>query len=171
MGEGLATMSWQLRENSAVTEAGLEMGSDSKAGSANAFFARTRVADSNPCPCGGGLYGKCCGPLHRGEREAVTAAELMAARYSAYSAHEADYIWRTWHPRYRPEIINVDDGVKWEGLTIIDTVDGGEDDREGVVEFEAAFRDHEGSGTMHERSRFVRRARRWVYVDGEVTYS
>lgn len=164
-------MGRQVRENSAVTESGLVAGNGARTGSGNAFFARARVTDSDLCPCGGGLYGQCCGPLHRGEREAVTAAELMAARYSAYAAHEADYIWRTWHPRYRPEVINVDDGVEWEGLTIINAVDGGEDDREGTVEFEAAFHDHEGVGTMHERSRFVRRARRWVYVDGEVTYS
>lgn len=136
-----------------------------------AFFARRRVADSEPCPCGGGLYGQCCGPLHRGERQAVTATELMTARYSAYAAHEADYLWRTWHPRYRPQVINVDDGVVWTRLRIIDASGGGEDDRDGVVEFEASFHDREGAGMMHERSRFVRRARRWVYLDGDVSYS
>lgn len=158
-------------ESSFATEIGEGAGSGLRAASGSAFFARARLTDSASCPCGEGLYGQCCGPLHRGEREAATAAELMAARYSAYAAHEADYIWRTWHPRYRPEIINVDDGVEWEELTIIDTVDGGEGDREGIVEFEAVFHDRQGAGTMHERSRFVRRARRWVYVDGEVTYS
>ncbi|WP_371415628.1 YchJ family metal-binding protein, partial [Corynebacterium xerosis] len=25
----------------------------------------------------------------------------MAARYSAYAAHEADFLWMTWHPRRR----------------------------------------------------------------------
>jgi SEC-C motif-containing protein len=34
----------------------------------------------------------------------------------------------------------------------------------GEVEFEAT---HDG-GVLHERSRFVRRAGRWVYVDGDL---
>ncbi len=95
----------------------------------------------------------------------------MAARYSAYAAHEADYVWRTWHPRYRPEVIHLDDAVEWLGLNIVETQAGGVDDREGVVEFEARFRDGDGSAVMRERSRFARRARRWVYVDGDVEYS
>ena len=47
---------------------------------------------------------------------------------------------------------------------MIATADGREDDSVGEVEFEAA---HDG-GVLHERSRFVRRAGRWVYVDGDV---
>jgi SEC-C motif-containing protein len=46
---------------------------------------------------------------------------------------------------------------------VIATADGREDDSVGEVEFEAA---HDG-GVLHERSRFVRRAGRWVYVDGD----
>jgi uncharacterized protein YchJ len=37
-------------------------------------------------------------------------------------------------------------------------------DSVGEVEFEAAHAD----GVLHERSRFVKRAGRWVYVDGDV---
>lgn len=135
------------------------------------LFSRVRFSDADPCPCGGGVYGQCCGPLHRGERQAATAAELMAARYSAFAAHEADYLWRTWHPRYRPEVIHLDDDVEWLGLEIMDTEAGREGDTEGVVEFRARFRDSEGNSVMYERSRFVTRARRWVYVDGDVDYS
>ena len=30
--------------------------------------------DSGPCPCGGGEYSRCCGPLHRRERRALRQA-------------------------------------------------------------------------------------------------
>ena len=53
-----------------------------------------------PCPCGNGaVYQVCCGPLHNGEREAVTAEELMRSRYSAYAKGLSDYVFRTWRTR------------------------------------------------------------------------
>ncbi|OFU55014.1 hypothetical protein HMPREF3121_06975 [Corynebacterium sp. HMSC11E11] len=112
-------------------------------------------------------YGDCCAPLHRRERLPETAVELMAARYSAYAAHEADFIWMTWHPRRRPEVVTFDDDVEWLGLEILDVVDGAEGDREGVVEFRARYRDAEGPGQLWERSTFMLRSKRWMYVDGE----
>jgi SEC-C motif-containing protein len=33
----------------------------------------------------------------------------------------------------------------------------------------AAYRTADGAGLLHERSRFERRAGRWVYVDGDLT--
>ena len=33
------------------------------------------------------------------------------------------------------------------------------------MEFEAAYATADGPGALHERSRFVRRGPRWVYVD------
>lgn len=138
------------------------------------LFSRVRLCDDSACPCGGAAsgaasprYGDCCGPLHRRERLPATAAELMAARYSAYAAHEADFIWMTWHPRRRPELITFDPGVEWLGLDIVDVVDGGADDREGIVEFRARYRDADGVGQLWERSTFVLRSKRWMYVDGE----
>lgn len=144
------------------------------------FFARVRLGDGDPCPCGGAAlrylgklagtgpsYGECCAPLHRGERLAETACELMAARYSAYAAHEPDYVWQTWHPRFRPEIIQLDDDVVWHGLDI-DYFE--ENDREAVVEFRARFSDGSGPGQMRERSNFQMRGKRWMYVDGDVSF-
>ena len=55
------------------------------------------MADQDPCPCGGGLYGRCCGPLHRGEQRALTAEQLMRSRYSAFARGEVDYLIAT-HP-------------------------------------------------------------------------
>ena len=51
--------------------------------------------------------------------------------------------------------------LTWTGLTV---VGAGED----WVEFRAAFERGGVAGELHERSRFERRAGRWVYVDGDV---
>lgn len=117
-----------------------------------------------PCPCGSGVvYEACCQPLHHGERQAVTAEELMRSRYSAYATGNADYVFRTWHPRTRPADLTVDADVVWTGLTVTDVVAGRGGDDTGEVEFTASYDD----GFLHERSRFERRGGRWVYVDGD----
>jgi SEC-C motif-containing protein len=118
----------------------------------------------SPCPCGSGTgYHLCCGPLHHGEREAATAAELMRSRYSAYAWGDADYLFRTWHPRTRPAEVTVDPDLRWTGLVVHDAAAGGVVDDRGEVEFTAQYM----GGSMRERSRFERRAGRWFYVDGD----
>jgi SEC-C motif-containing protein len=118
------------------------------------------------CPCGSGSdYGPCCGSLHRGERQALTAEELMRSRYSAHALADADYLSRTWHPRTRPVDVTVDPGICWTGLQVTDIVDGGADDDDGVVQFRARFESAGRSGDRHERSRFERCDGRWFYVD------
>jgi SEC-C motif-containing protein len=47
-------------------------------------------------------------------------------------------------------------------------VAGGPADEQGEVEFEASFVRPAGAGERRERSGFVRRAGRWVYVDGDL---
>jgi SEC-C motif-containing protein len=124
---------------------------------------------TDACPCGSGEpFGRCCLVLHRGERQAATAEQLMRARYSAYAVGDLDYVWQTWHPRTRPTALTPHGGLTWTGLHVVDTVDGRPDDQTGEVEFHAHYRDGRRSGTLHERSRFVVRARRWFYVDGEL---
>ena len=77
------------------------------------------------CPCGSGEpFGRCCLALHRGERQAGTAEQLMRARYSAYAVGDLGYVWQTWHPRTRPPALPVDAGPAWAGLEILATVDG-----------------------------------------------
>ncbi|TDE98870.1 hypothetical protein EXU48_01325 [Occultella glacieicola] len=121
------------------------------------------------CACGGGAtYDACCGPLHRQERCASTAAELMRSRYCGYAVGALDHVFRTWHPRTRPDEIEATPGLTWLGLTILGTEAGGPDDTDGVVEFRAGFRTAAGPGELHERSSFTRRAGRWVYVDGDI---
>lgn len=116
------------------------------------------------CPCGlGAAYAECCGPLHDGARHAATAVELMRSRYAAFVVGDAAYLTRTWHPRTRPSDLDPTQGPHWTGLEVLATADGREHESAGEVEFVAT---HDG-GALHERSRFVRRAGRWVYVDGD----
>ncbi|QNI09697.1 zinc chelation protein SecC [Mycobacterium kubicae] len=118
---------------------------------------QTCADDSPPatdCPCGSGTdYLACCEPLHHGERQAASAEELMRSRYSAYARGDADYLFRTWHPRTRPSDVTVDPGITWTGLRVIDTVAGGADDDRGEVEFTASFEFDGRAEVLHERSR------------------
>ena len=109
------------------------------------------------CPCGSAEYRTCCAPLHEGVRQAETAGELMRSRYAAYALGLDDYVFRTWHPRTRPE--EVTDTGECTSLEILDE-----------TENEVEFRAHYPGGVLHERSRFEQRRGRWVYVDGEIRY-
>ncbi|UUZ60382.1 YchJ family protein [Nocardioides sp. B-3] len=65
------------------------------------------------CPCGSASpYDACCGPLHRGASAATSPEQLMRSRFSAYAVGETDYVFRTRHPRTRP-----DDPAPEPGLT------------------------------------------------------
>ena len=127
------------------------------------------------CPCGGMPPGAalrdCCGPVVDGERLADTAEVLMRSRYTAYAVGNGDHLFRTWHPRTRTDDAAPDPRVRWTGLDVLDVVPGGAGDAEGVVEFRAHWvSDDDGPqrrGQLHERSRFARRAGRWVYVQAE----
>ena len=124
------------------------------------------MTPARACPCGSGeAYDACCGPVVRNERPADTAEELMRSRYTAYVLGDVDHVFRTWHPATRPDNLSELPQVDWRGLEIVEVVDGGPADDVGVVEFRAL---HAG-GEQRERSRFVRRAGRWVYLDGDVT--
>lgn len=90
----------------------------------------------------------------------------MRSRYTAYVVGDLPHLARSWHPRTRPDHLDLDDGTVWEGLTI----DGAwEEVDTAVVAFRAAWRRGGEREVLSERSRFVRRAGRWVYVDGDVS--
>ncbi|WP_300590531.1 YchJ family metal-binding protein [Microbacterium sp.] len=138
-------------------------------GSAAQFGIR-RPADQDPCVCGNGnTYGRCCGPLHRGEA-APSPERLMRSRYSAFALGDARYLADTWHPRTRPERIDIDPDVRWVGLRIIDAPAVGRDTT-GIVEFRARWRHGADSGEQHERSRFRLARGRWWYLDAETAGS
>lgn len=90
----------------------------------------------------------------------------MRSRYTAFALGDRAHLARSWHPRTRPEHIDVDDGTEWTGLDIDDAVQDGD---AAVVAFRARWRYDGRVGELRERSRFVRRGGRWVYIDGDVT--
>ncbi|HWS52341.1 MAG TPA: YchJ family metal-binding protein [Microbacterium sp.] len=121
-----------------------------------------------PCPCfSGDRFDRCCGPVIAGAA-APTAERLMRSRYTAFALGRADHLLASWHPSTRPRSMELEDDVEWRRLVIVDTERGGPFDRDGVVEFEAHWRTAGARGILHERSRFVREDRRWLYVDGDV---
>ncbi|GED96390.1 YchJ family protein [Gordonia crocea] len=99
--------------------------------------------------------------------EPATAAELMRSRFNAFRDADATWLLRTWHPSTRPASLDLADNPRWRGLQIVEVVDGGPDDETGVVEFRATYLGTDGEvGILHERSRFVREAGKWCYLDG-----
>lgn len=130
---------------------------------------------SAPCPCTSGhRYGECCGPLHRGTREAADAAELMRSRYSAFALGEVDYLWRTLHPehpdRARPEAEVTRElrhscaTFKYPGLTVLEHRPG----PEGVAQvlFLARVFERGKERSFVERSDFRHDGSGWRYVGG-----
>lgn len=127
------------------------------------------VSGESRCPCGSGeCFGACCGPVLAGE-PAQTALQLMRSRYTAFVVGDAAHLMATWHPGTAPEAVDLDRALRWTGLEILDTVQGGPDDKRGIVEFRAGWRERGHSGNLHERSRFVRQSDRWWYLDGVVS--
>jgi len=90
----------------------------------------------------------------------------MRSRYTAFAVGDLAHLARSWHPRTRPEHLDPDPETVWERL-VIDEVDEAEDT--AVVAFHATWRNGSARHVLSERSRFVRRAGRWVYVDGDVS--
>ncbi|MET8453329.1 YchJ family protein [Streptomyces sp. NPDC005209] len=116
------------------------------------------------CPCGlPESYDGCCGRYHSGGAAAPTAEALMRSRYSAFVTGDVAYLLRTWHPDTRPARLDLDPGMRWTGLEVLDTGEGSTFHTTGTVTFRASYR----GGSLHERSRFERVGGAWVYVDGE----
>ena len=84
----------------------------------------------------------------------------MRSRYAAFVLGRTDHLYRSWHPQTRPAEPRLAD-VQWLGLTVVETVGGGPGDDTGTVEFVARYR----GDSLRERSRFARRAGRWMYLD------
>jgi SEC-C motif domain protein len=113
-----------------------------------------------------------CLPIIRGEKQPATAVELMAARYVAYTLGEVDFIIGSHDPATRddadPEaILKWSKGATWQGLDIVRTDKGGEQDDDGTVEFIARYAMEGRDVKHHERSTFKRVDGRWFFMDAQ----
>lgn len=125
------------------------------------------------CHCGSGKdYSECCEKLIRGKGSAVTAEELMRARYSAFVECEIDFILSTAspdqpNPMTREAVKKWAENTEWKGLEILKTEKGGADDSDGIVEFKAYSAVDNTMQAHHERARFVKKGKKWLFEDGE----
>lgn len=125
-----------------------------------------RVEGGQSCPCGSGsTFAECCRPLHRGAA-APTPERLMRSRYSAFVVGDAAYLSQTWHPRSRPETLELDPAQRRTRLEIVDAVEQGD---RGTVRFRAHWRHGDDQGVLAETSLFRRLAARWYYLEGDVS--
>ncbi|MCM2347357.1 YchJ family protein [Acidovorax soli] len=127
-----------------------------------------------PCPCGALsprrtplAYADCCGRYveHFDTTPAPDAERLMRSRYSAFVRERGDYLLATWHASQRPDTLAFEPGAHWLGLEVRSHRVLDADHAE--VEFVARYRVAGRAVRLHERSRFVREAGRWFYVDGD----
>ncbi len=127
-----------------------------------------------PCPCGSEeTFSKCCGRFIEGGESAPTAEALMRSRYTAFTLARIDYVTATHDPETREEQ-NPEEARKWAessewlGLQIHSTENGGPEDDEGTVEFEARYRSDGVEHEHRELSTFVKRDGIWYFSDGRV---
>ena len=123
-----------------------------------------------PCPCGNvTAYASCCGHLHDGAA-ALTAEQLMRARYSAYVMQREDFLLASWHAGSRPPSLQLaaqQPQPSWLGLEIRQHQQ--DDAGRATVEFVARYRLGGGRAQrQHETSRFLFEDGRWYYLDGEL---
>lgn len=90
----------------------------------------------------------------------------MRSRYTAFVFGDEAYLLATWHSSTRPRNAISVPGTKWLGLEVRDHREI--DATHAEVEFVARYRVESRAVRLHERSRFVREAGRWYYVDGDI---
>lgn len=130
--------------------------------------ALAQLAADAPCPCGlPARYAACCGRWHYGPQHllAPEAGLLMRSRYSAYVLQLGGYLLDTWHASTRPAAMDFEPGLRWLGLEVRRAQSTGADS--AIVEFVARSKLGGRAHRLHETSRFVREAGRWLYVDGD----
>lgn len=125
------------------------------------------------CVCGlGPSTETCCLPIIQGTAPAKTAEALMRARYAAYVLQEVDFILDSVHPDSPGEADRRtteawSKNAEWKGLEVVSTQGGGENDDVGIVEFIARFEVQSTAQQHHEKARFTRHNKKWMYLDGE----
>jgi SEC-C motif-containing protein len=104
------------------------------------------------------------------EAIALTAEQLMRARFSAYVLNATDFLLSSWDENTRPNRseLNQDEQLKWKKLSVIRTEKGKETDETGLVEFIAQGQASDQVISLHETSRFKWQDGRWFYIDGVI---
>ena len=126
-------------------------------------------SDKEKCPCGSGLpYEACCGLYHSGTDFPDTAEALMRSRYSAYAKSAIDYICATTHPQRRSPHLKdnlraICQQTSWLGLEVLETTNGGPQDKIGKVHFIATYSEGSDIRQLEQVSRFKRYEGRWYY--------
>ncbi|MBW4055588.1 MAG: YchJ family protein [Proteobacteria bacterium] len=126
------------------------------------------------CPCGSETpYSECCEQIISGTKPALTAEQLMRARYSAYVFAQMDFIFESTHPEYRQNYDHAGtkewaETAEWQGLEIISTHKGGTDDSTGEVEFIARFAEKGTNREHQEAGQFKRKDDRWYFTEGRM---
>ena len=128
------------------------------------------LSDDCLCFCGSGKrFKKCCSLIISGDKKATTAEALMRSRYTAYALENTDYLLNSWHPRTRPEKLDLRPGIiNWLGLSIKHLKNGNIGNTTGRVEFVAKYEQQGVAGEVHENSRFIFEQGDWLYVDGNL---
>lgn len=126
------------------------------------------------CPCcSGALMSACCAPVIAG-LNASSPLALMRSRYTAFTQNNLAYIEKTMKGPALKSFLNTKNtptcerGQAWKKLEIIDTPLVKKRDKQGVVEFIATYEIEGIAHHLHERSRFIKIANRWFYVDGQI---
>lgn len=125
------------------------------------------------CSCGSNLdFSDCCGPVLEGKRRAMTAEELLRARYSAFARGEIEFILSTHHSRTRPEVKReeIEDwsrNSEWLGLRIAQIEGGRAEDRQGTIIFHAQYIENGKKQDHWEQSLFEKEGDDWRFLDAK----
>ncbi|MBK05533.1 MAG: hypothetical protein CL920_07915 [Deltaproteobacteria bacterium] len=119
---------------------------------------------NEPCPCGGGLFTRCCQPILREHSKAQTAEQLMRARYTSFCKQDLDFLLKSYLTTKPKETIITNFNKmfrerSWVRLEIQECVDGLASDQTGIVQFLAVYTTHDDPETeqwAHERSSFTK---------------
>ncbi|HUQ33162.1 MAG TPA: YchJ family metal-binding protein [Pyrinomonadaceae bacterium] len=122
------------------------------------------------CPCGGGEFSECCGPIIEGSVKAETPERVMRARYTAYATGAIAFLEKSNHSKTRQQFDPVEAArwshdSRWLGMDILSS-DSGLPGR-AHVNFEARYEDKDGVPVNHrERSLFELEDGEWRFVSG-----
>ncbi|MFP9112577.1 YchJ family protein [Flavobacterium sp. RHBU_3] len=120
----------------------------------------------NNCPCSSGKsFSQCCEKYVSGNATPETPEALMRSRYTAYTLHDADYIYNTTAPAERrhhnkKDILAWAKSCHWVKLEVLYS-------QGAIVEFKAYYLDSALRPQVHhERSEFQNISGVWYYKNG-----